>query len=211
MFEGIIAKKLGGGMFPEKELLDIVHKHAMVAAIVLMLPAPFLEQIFFMVCLWHMYYKLAEYVGEKIGVGTILLGVGINILLVLIYSFLLELLPFVGWLTTGAICYLQFYISGKVYINILREQQPNSKRNVAAISSGSQTKQMATRAHSPSFISRIFKTKGLFQFLVIATIVFFALSALIVNNIGDENGGLAAILLFLNLIAFFVLADKCTS
>lgn len=142
MFEGLIAKKLGGGMFPEKELLNIVHRHAMVAAIVLMLPAPFLEQIFFLGCLWHMYHKLAEYVGEEMGCFTILLGVGVNILLALIYSFILELLPFVGWLTTGAICYLQFYISGKIYINVLREQHQNTRCNTTQISTDCQPKQI---------------------------------------------------------------------
>lgn len=142
MFEGLIAKKLGGGMFPEKELLNIVHRHAMVAAIVLMLPAPFLEQIFFLGCVWHMYHKLAEYVGEEMGCFTILLGVGVNILLALIYSFILELLPFVGWLTTGAICYLQFYISGKIYINVLREQHQNTRHNTTQISTERQPKQI---------------------------------------------------------------------
>lgn len=142
MFEGLIAKKLGGGMFPEKELLNIVHRHAMVAAIVLMLPAPFLEQIFFLGCLWHMYHKLAEYVGEEMGCFTILLGVGVNILLALIYSFILELLPLVGWLTTGAICYLQFYISGKIYINVLREQHQNTRHNTTQISTDRQPKQI---------------------------------------------------------------------
>ena len=142
MFEGLIAKKLGGGMFPEKELLNIVHRHAMVAAIVLMLPAPFLEQIFFLGCVWHMYHKLAEYVGEEMGCFTILLGVGVNILLALIYSFILELLPLVGWLTTGAICYLQFYISGKIYINVLREQHQNTRHNTTQISTDRQPKQI---------------------------------------------------------------------
>lgn len=121
MFEGKIAKAVGGGMFPEKELLKIVHTHAMIAAIVVALPLPTIEQILFICILWHMYSALAKYVGQNLGCASIIVGVVVNIAFMIAYSLALELLPFIGWITSAGICYLQFYLSGKAYIETLRK------------------------------------------------------------------------------------------
>lgn len=120
MFEGKIAKAVGGGMFPEKELLKIVHNHAMIAAIIVALPLPTIEQILFICVLWHMYSALAKYVGQSLGCASIIVGVVVNIGFMIVYSIALEFIPFLGWLTSAGICYLQFYLSGKAYIETLR-------------------------------------------------------------------------------------------
>lgn len=120
MFEGQIAKRLGGGMFPEEDMLKCVHTHAAIAAFVSVLPLPVFEQIVFFCVLWHMYSKLASKVGHQMGCGTIIVGVATNLVIYLIYSLALEFIPVLGYLTTAAICYIQFYFSGKVYIETLR-------------------------------------------------------------------------------------------
>lgn len=120
MFEGTIAKKVGGGLFPEEKLKKMVHNHAMVAAIVVALPLPAIEQILFICILWHMYSALAKHVGQSLGCSAIIVGVVVNIGFMIVYSIALEFIPVVGWLTSAGLCYLQFYISGKAYIETLK-------------------------------------------------------------------------------------------
>lgn len=120
MLEGAIAKKLGGGLFPEEDLKKMVHTHAMIAAVVIALPLIGLDKLIFVGILWHMYAKLAERVGKSLGCSSIIVGMAVNIILVIIYDGLSSFIPVLGWITSAGLCYLQFYISGKAYIETLK-------------------------------------------------------------------------------------------
>ena len=121
MFEGQIAKAIGGGMFPEEDLFKIVHHHAWAAAIVVALPLFGLDWILFCIILWHMYSALSERVGVPFGCGSIFVGLVVNIFITIVVDLLATFIPVIGWLTTGAIVYFQFYTSGKTYIETLRK------------------------------------------------------------------------------------------
>ncbi|MCR5395110.1 MAG: hypothetical protein K6E86_06935 [Bacteroidales bacterium] len=120
MFEGKIAKKLGGSLFPEEDLKKMVHTHAFCAALVIGLPLFGFDWIAFVVILWHMYSKLAERAGKEFGCGSIILGMIVNIVFVIIYDSLTSFIPVLGWITSAGLCYLQFYTSGKAYIETLK-------------------------------------------------------------------------------------------
>lgn len=123
MFEGKIAKIVGGGMFPEEEMLKIVHGHAMVAAIALALPLFGLDWIIFIGVLWHMYSALSEKVGVPFGCGSIIVGLLVNIVIAIGVDIVGTFIPVIGWLTTAGIVYLQFYLSGKAYIETLKKMK----------------------------------------------------------------------------------------
>lgn len=123
MFEGQIAKRLGGGLFPEDKMKKKVHTHAMVAAFIAAFPLPVIEQIAFIIVLWHMYSELGKCIGVLFGCSSIIIGAIVNIAFYVAYSLALEAIPVFGWLTTAGICYLQFYLSGKAYIETLKNTQ----------------------------------------------------------------------------------------
>lgn len=123
MFEGQIAQAAGTQIFPEKELRTIVHSHAKVAAIVVGFPAfglDFLVNIAFIFILWDMYSELCKKANTKLTFGNVLVGIIVNYAFVALLDSALAFLPVIGWLTSAAIVYAQFYFSGKTYIETLR-------------------------------------------------------------------------------------------
>jgi len=123
MFEGKIAKAIGGGMFPEEDMLKIVHGHAAAAAIVVALPLFGLDWIIFICILWHMYSSLSKKVGIPFGYGSIIVGIIVNLAITIAVDTVATFIPIFGWITTGGIVYLQFYLSGKGYIETLRKMK----------------------------------------------------------------------------------------
>ena len=112
--------KWGDKMF-EEDMAKIVRQHSLLAAIVMAIPMFGLGIIFFIGILWHMYYKLCEKCNTKLKLSTIALGFIINIIIAIGVNFLLMMIPIIGWLGTGLIVYIQFYFSGKGYIEVLRK------------------------------------------------------------------------------------------
>ena len=122
MIEGFIAKKWGDKMF-EKDIAKVVRSHARWAAIIVALPMFGFEMIFFVWILWHMYSKLCRKAGTVLTFGNIALGFVVNFVIAFDADALLTFIPVFGWLTTAAIVYLQFYFSGKAFIETLRKKQ----------------------------------------------------------------------------------------
>ena len=120
MFEGKIAKYVGGGMFPEEDMLKTVHTHAAVAALVVALPLFGIEWLAFIGILWHMYSSLSEKVGVPFGCSSVIVGIIVNVAITIGVDLFGTFIPVLGWLTTAGIVYLQFYLSGKAYIETLR-------------------------------------------------------------------------------------------
>ena len=107
--------KWGDKMF-EEDLAKVVRKHAIVMAI----PLFGLGIFFFIYILWHMYSVLCEKCGTTLKISTVIVGIIVNVIIAITVNLLLMLLPVVGWLGTGFIVYVQFYLSGKAFIESLR-------------------------------------------------------------------------------------------
>lgn len=120
MLQGYIANKWGNKMF-EEDMAKIVKKHAFWGAIIMTLPTFGLGIFIYCYVLWHMYYALCEKCNTTLRFSTIIVGFVINILITLVVNWALMLLPVIGWLGTGFIVYLQFYLSGKSFIETLKE------------------------------------------------------------------------------------------
>lgn len=124
MLQGFIARKWGDKMF-EKEIAKIVKRRAFWGAVIMALPLFGIEWIVFIIILWNMYSALSEKVGTKLKFSTIAVGFIVNIVVSIAIDALFTLLPVLGWLGTGFLVYLQFYLSGKMYIETLRKAYPN--------------------------------------------------------------------------------------
>lgn len=109
----------------EADIAKIVKKRAFWGALIMALPLFGFELIVFIIILWSMYSKLCEKVGTTLKFSTIAVGFIVNIAVAIAVDLLLMLIPVIGWLGTGFIVYLQFYLSGKAYIETLRNAYPN--------------------------------------------------------------------------------------
>ena len=111
--------KWGDKMF-EEDLAKVVRKHSFYAAIVMAIPLFGLGIFFFIYILWHMYSVLCAKCGTTLKISTVIVGIIVNVIIAITVNLLLMLLPVVGWLGTGFIVYVQFYLSGKAFIESLR-------------------------------------------------------------------------------------------
>ncbi len=118
MFEGYIAAKFANKMF-EKDVFKIVRNHAFIGCLLMSLPDFGFGTIIFIAILWHMYSKIADKCGlsfsdnfwKLAGIGFVV-NVVIALVLDIVFSALFFLAPF--------IFYVQFYLSGKMYIESLK-------------------------------------------------------------------------------------------
>ena len=116
MCEGLIASKLANKMF-EKEVFKIVKKHAFLAAITAGFLSYFIGiwQLIFIYILWHMYNSICEKVGTTLNWKNILTGIVVNIIVSVVIGFI----PIANII----IVYIQFYFSGKLFIEALKEMK----------------------------------------------------------------------------------------
>lgn len=115
MFEGLIADRLANKML-EQDLYKIVKRHAFWGALVMVFPLFGLDWIVFGFILWRMYHKICEHVGTTLKFSTIATGLIVNILVGIVLDLVLTFIP----ILIGFIVYLQFYLSGKMYIESLK-------------------------------------------------------------------------------------------
>lgn len=120
MLQGYIANKWGNKMF-EDDMAKIVKKHAFWAALIMFFPTFGSGLILYCYILWHMYYSLCERCGTELKLSTVILGIIVNIVIAVTVNIVLSWFPIIGWLGTGFIVYLQFYLSGKGYIETLKK------------------------------------------------------------------------------------------
>ena len=111
---------IGDKMF-DKDTAKIVRNHAFAGAIIMALPLFGLDLIIFCLILWHMYSALCNRAKKKLDMKGIIIGLIINVLIALVIDFVLTLIPVIGWLGTGFAVYLQFYLSGKSYIETIKK------------------------------------------------------------------------------------------
>lgn len=65
--------------------------------------------------------SLCERCGTELKLSTVILGIIVNIVIAVTVNIVLSWFPIIGWLGTGFIVYLQFYLSGKGYIETLKK------------------------------------------------------------------------------------------
>jgi membrane-associated HD superfamily phosphohydrolase len=118
MLEKFIAK-WGDKMF-EAEMAKIVNRHALCASIVMFLPLFGMGIFAFIIILWSMYARLCERCNTKLTLGNIVVGLFVNILICFVVNTMFAVFPVIGWLGTSFVVYLQFYLSGKAFIETLR-------------------------------------------------------------------------------------------
>lgn len=110
---------MGDKMF-DNDTARIVRSHALWGSIIMALPLFGLDWIAFCCILWHMYSCLSERAGTTLNIGSIIVGVIVNIVIAVVLDLTLTLVPIIGWLGTAFIVYLQFYFSGKSFIETLK-------------------------------------------------------------------------------------------
>lgn len=111
----------GDKMFDE-DTAKIVRKHAFWGAIVMALPLFGFDLIVFCFVLWHMYSALCERANKKFDKGSIIVGLIVNVVIAFALDTVLTFIPIIGWLGTGFLVYLQFYFSGKAYIETIKNK-----------------------------------------------------------------------------------------
>jgi hypothetical protein len=116
MLQNYVAK-WGDQMF-EKDMASVVREHALAAALVMFIP--YLGIIPFVIILWHMYSKMCKKCGTSLTLGNIFVGVAVNAVIGIVVNIIFGIFPFFGWLGTSFAVYVQFYLSGKSFIETLR-------------------------------------------------------------------------------------------
>lgn len=111
----------GDKMF-DKDTAAIVRNHAMLGAVIMALPLFGLEWIVFCIILWHMYSDLCERANTTLNISSIIVGFLVNIVIAVAIDILLTLIPVIGWLGTAFVVYLQFYLSGKSFVETLKSK-----------------------------------------------------------------------------------------
>ncbi|MBQ0052985.1 MAG: hypothetical protein KBS89_00835 [Bacteroidales bacterium] len=116
---GFIAAKFANKFF-EKSVFKTIKRHAFWGALIMMLPDFGLGTIAFIFVLWHMYSKICE----KCGISFMdnfwkLVGVGIfvNIAIALVVDMAMSVIFFFEFF----IVYLQFYLSGKLFVESIKK------------------------------------------------------------------------------------------
>ena len=110
----------GDKMF-DKDTAKMIRRHAFWGALVMALPLFGLDWIVFVIILWHMYSSLCNRAHKKLDFGNVVLGVIVNCVIAIGLDALLSFIPIIGWLGTAFIVYLQFYFSGKLYLETLKK------------------------------------------------------------------------------------------
>ena len=110
---------IGDKMF-DKDTAKIVRSHAFWGALIMALPLFSIDWIIYCCILWHMYSRLCDRAHQSLHFGNIIVGVIVNIVIAIIIDSVLTLIPIIGWLGTGFVVYLQFYFSGKSFIETLK-------------------------------------------------------------------------------------------
>lgn len=110
----------GDKMF-DTDTAKIVRNHSFWGAIIMALPLFGVDWIIFCCILWHMYSALCKRANKKLDASRIVVGIIVNIIIAILVDLVLSFIPFIGWLGTGFIVYLQFYLSGKSFSETIKK------------------------------------------------------------------------------------------
>lgn len=68
-----------------------------------------------------MFSALCKRANKKLDASRILVGIIVNIIIAILVDLVLSFFCFIGWLGTGFIVYLQFYLSGKSFLETIKK------------------------------------------------------------------------------------------
>lgn len=68
-----------------------------------------------------MFSALCKRANKKLDASRILVGIIVNIIIAILVDLVLSFIRFIGWLGTGFIVYLQFYLSGKSFLETIKK------------------------------------------------------------------------------------------
>ncbi len=118
MFEGMIAAKFADKYF-EKSIFKIIKRRAALGSLLMMIPDFGLGGFIYIAVLWNMYSKISDNVGISFSdnIGKLIgVGVVINIIIAFVIDFALSAVFFIE----PFIVYLQFYLSGYLFVESLK-------------------------------------------------------------------------------------------
>lgn len=102
---------------------NLVTNHAVIGGIALALPLFGVDNILYIIALWHMYYKLCDLANKSFGSNktkSFLGAVIVNIIVASILELACNILPFVGGIIGGMIIgFASIKISGAAYLKAL--------------------------------------------------------------------------------------------
>lgn len=111
----------GDKMF-DKDTAKIVRSHASWAAFIMFFPLFGMDLIVYCMILWHMYSALCERAHKKmVNKSSIITGIVVNVVIAFAIDTALTFIPVIGWLGTSFIVFLQFYFSGKSFIETIKK------------------------------------------------------------------------------------------
>ncbi len=119
MLEGSISAKLANPFF-EKDIFKVIKRRAALGSLLMMIPDFGLGGFIYIAILWSMYTKISEKVGISFSQHrSKLIGVGfvVNVIVAFVIDFALSTLFFIE----PFIVYLQFYLSGKLFVESLKK------------------------------------------------------------------------------------------
>lgn len=105
----------------DKDAAAVVKSHARWAAFIIFFPLFGLDLIIYACILWHMYSSLCKLSRTNLGVGNFITGVIVNVVVAIVVDIALSFIPFVGWLGSSVVAYLQFTLSGKGFISMIKD------------------------------------------------------------------------------------------
>lgn len=107
----------------DKDTAKIVRSHAFWGALIMALPLFGIDWIIYCCILWDMYSCLCKRANTSLHLGNIISGILTNIIVAVAIDALLSFIPVIGWLGSGFIVYLQFYFSGKSFIERIKSRR----------------------------------------------------------------------------------------
>jgi uncharacterized protein (UPF0212 family) len=137
MFEGYIASKFANKYF-EKDVFKTIRLHALFGALIMMIPDFGFGTLFFIGVLWHMYSSICKKVGISFSDNFWAL-VGVGVVVNIIVAFAIDLVFSVLFFLVGFISYFQFYFSGKLFVESLKQLNFDGQNNSSSSKSFSET------------------------------------------------------------------------
>lgn len=102
-----------------KEVASVVKTHSWIGAFTMAVPLFGLETLGYVFTLWHMYSSLSDKARVpfwKNFFSNLLVGFIINVLVCIFFGFLLDFIPFAGWIGSALVGYFSMSVSGCAYL-----------------------------------------------------------------------------------------------
>ena len=113
-----------------QKVSSVVKNRSIIAAVVMAIPLWGLESIIYAVILWGMYSELCRLAKVPFWSNfftSVLGGIIVNLIVVTILGFILDLLPIFGWIASAIMGYCATLFSGCAYLEVLASLHERGK------------------------------------------------------------------------------------